>query len=202
MFTSLLTAVVLASPTPLSAATELRITLEDGFGSSRYRVLLEMPSELLMGDDLKVVFTLYLDELPPLKHFAGYLSLTFTLLSEDGRTVARTTINNRAEPYKVDFIYPGYRWGPYSLTLKPDYSRLSAGGKVSVYITLEAEENVEDHLGVPVIPTRPNPSTVKAAELRVSQRLPIFESALLVVVFGLVLAGGYVVFRRMRRGSA
>ncbi|MEM1937388.1 MAG: hypothetical protein QXS57_00110 [Candidatus Caldarchaeum sp.] len=192
--TSVMLAVVLMSSG--NALTELRFTLVDVFGSSRYRVLLEFPREVFVDEELRLGFTLYLDDLPSLKHYTGYLSLTFTVISEDGRTLARTSINNRAEAYKVDYMFPGYRWGPYTLALKPDYSRLSSGGKMSLYITLEAEEYVEDPLGVPIIPTRPTPSTTQAAVIIVSHRPPIVE----VGVAGLAAAvAAVVVFYVLRR---
>ncbi|MEM4383221.1 MAG: hypothetical protein QXU44_04095 [Candidatus Caldarchaeum sp.] len=190
--------VLLLFPFPVYASKELRFNLVDGFGTSRYRLILEMPDELLMNEEMKVGFVLYLDDLPPLKHYTGYLTLTFTLVSEDGQTLTRTSISNRMEAYKVDYIYPGHRWGPYVLTLKPDYSRLHGGASVSVYVVLDVEEYVEDQLGVPVIPTKPSPETVFAGSIRVSQPLPIFETGLAGFAI-LVLAVVYLYTKRARK---
>lgn len=170
----------------------------DGFGTSRYRLILEMPDELLMNEEMKIGFTLYLDELPPLKHYTGYLTLTFTLVSENGQMISRTSISNRMEPYKVDYIYPGHRWGPYVLTLKPDYSRLQGETSVSVYVVLDVEEYVEDQLGVPVIPTKPSPETVFAGAIKVSQPLPLLETGLAGFAI-VVLVVAYLYIRRTRK---
>ncbi|MEM4302658.1 MAG: hypothetical protein QW470_06730 [Candidatus Caldarchaeum sp.] len=184
--TSVLAVLALASLFHTAASTEVQLSLVDGFGTSKYRIVLDMPSEPAMGESLKIVFTLFLDELPPLKHYSGYVSITFTLLSADGRTLARTSINNRIDAYKVDYIFPGYRWGPYTVSINPDYSRITGGSKTSFYVTLESEEYVEDPLGIPIIATRPNPVTVHVKDLVFLQRFPTLEAvaaALVAAVF-------------------
>ncbi len=146
-------------------------------GTSKYRLVIDLPREIVVGGELKISFTLYLDELPPLKHYSGYVSVTFTLLSEDGRTIARKSVNNHLQDYKVDYMYPGHRWGPYTITINPDYSISSS--RALLYVTLESEEYVEDPVGIPVIATRPNPTTVPVGEIVLVQVFPLFETVAL-----------------------
>jgi len=175
--------IVFAGVFPPSTATrEIQLFLNDALGTSKYRLVVDLPSEIHTGEALKIVFTLYLEELPPLKHYSGYVSLTYTLVSEDGRTIARRGVNSRMEAYKVDYIYPGYRWGPYVLTINPDFTLWN--GKAYLYVTLDSEEYMEDHLGIPVIATRPNPTTVSVVEIGLARGLPLFES----IVLGLPIA--------------
>ncbi len=187
--------IVFAGVFPPSTATrEVRLFLNDALGTSKYRLVVDLPSEIPTGEALNIVFTLYLEELPPLKHYSGYVSLTFTLVSEDGRTIARRSLNNRMEPYKVDYIYPGYRWGPYMLTINPDFTLWS--GKASLYVTLDSEEYMEDQLGIPVIATRPNPTTVPVVEIGLARGLPLFESIALALPIAAALS--ILVYWRIR----
>lgn len=199
---SLIAALTVTSLPHSTASREVQLSLVDSFGTSRYRVVLDLSPQPTIGDELKVVFMLYLDELPPFKHYSGYVSITFSLVSEDGRTLARRSVNNRMEPYRVDYIYPGYRWGPYTIAVNPDYSRLTAGNKAKLYLTLESEEYVEDPLGIPVIATRPNPVTAEVMALTFSQPFPLLESvAAALIVATLTSVFIYMKRTRVRRRS-
>jgi hypothetical protein len=191
---SILTIVFVGGIQHSAATREIPLFLTDGIGTSKYRLVVDLPSEIPEGEGLKIVFTLYLDELPPLKHYSGYVSVTFTLVSEDGRTIARRSVNNRMDAYKVDYIYPGYRWGPYPLTINPDFSLWS--GKASLYVTLESEEYVEDPLGVPVIATRPNPTTVSVGEVGLARVFQLLDY--LILALPVAAAVSILVYWRMR----
>ena len=169
-----------------SIVTTVRVQLDDAIGRSEYLLIVEMPGEVPRGDPINLTFTLILERLPSLKHYSGYISLTFTLMSPDGRTLARHTVTNKAEAYKVDYIYPGYRWGPFTTSIMPDYS-ISASDSIKVIVTLESEEYAEDPLGIPVIPTRPSPAVVEIGTVKVSSYRWSYVVPLMLITIGLLL---------------
>jgi len=177
----------------------LKIVLTDALGESVYQLNVKIPQEVVRGESLNLTFIVLLDSLPPLKHYSGYVSLTFTLMSPDGRLLARRSINTRADPYRVEYIYPGHRWGPYSISIKPDYT-ISEFESMRLLVTLESEEYVEDPLGIPVIPTRPNPVTVEVGTVRVvaakSDLVFTLAAAFTVPLIGII------VFFLLRRGGS
>jgi hypothetical protein len=180
-----------------SIVTTVRIQLVDAIGTSEYLLIVEMPDEVPRGEPINLTFMLVLERLPPLKHYSGYISLTFTLMSPDGRILARRTVTNKAEAYKVDYIYPGYRWGPFTTSILPDYA-ISASDSIKVVVTLESEEYAEDPLGIPVIPTRPAPAVVEIGTVKITSNRWSYVTPLLLIAIGLLLTSWIVLFLRTR----
>jgi hypothetical protein len=180
-----------------SIVTTVRIQLVDAIGRSEYLLTVEMPDEVPRGDPINLTFMLVLERLPPLKHYSGYISLTFTLMSPDGRILARRTVTNRAEAFKVDYVYPGYRWGPFTTSIMPDYA-ISASDSIKVVVTLESEEYAEDPLGIPVIPTRPSPAVVEVGTVKVSSNRWSYATLLMLIAIGLLLTSWTVLLLRKR----
>ncbi|MDJ0274934.1 MAG: hypothetical protein NYU90_07045 [Aigarchaeota archaeon] len=172
----------------------------DAIGRSEYSLTVEMPDEVRRGSPINLTFTLVLEKLPPLKHYSGYISLTFTLISPDGRTLARRTVTTRDDAYKVDYVYPGYRWGPFTTSIMPDYS-IAASDSIRVVVTLESEEYAEDPLGIPVIPTRPTPAVVEIGTVRVSSDHWSYVTPLLLLSVALLLVSwtAFLLRRRYRK---